>query len=82
MCSLVVIRPPVATKVLFSRKMVLNWPLKSLKILFIKPLGDPKIQHIVIAVIDDKFVNSHGSGKSRDRRKKKEEKFRMCFSLD
>ena len=52
LCSLVV-RPPVAAKVLFSRKMVLNWPLKSLKILFIKPLGDPKIQQTGLTIVID-----------------------------
>lgn len=80
LCSLVV-RPPVAAKVLFSRKMVLNWPLKSLKILFIKPLGDPKIQQIVTAAIDDKFVNSRESGENRERNKEERRKFSYALFL-
>ena len=67
--------------VVFQEKKLLNWPLKSEKISFIKPLGVLKIKQIVSAAIDDKFVNSREGGESRERSEEETKKgFRTrCF---
>ena len=56
--------------------MLLNWPLKSEKISFKKSLGDPKIQQIVTAAIDDKFVNSREGQERAERGARSEEETR------
>ena len=61
--------------------MLLNWPLKSGKIPFKKLLGDPKIQEIVTAAIDDDFVNSLEGGESRELSEEKTRKFSYTLFL-